>query len=229
MGRLIDHRSPTDRPPAAAGGHSMPFLTTIMPYKHPEEKKAYQRAWYEANKDAALARSKAWYGANKDVVIARNKAKYEAEKELILARKKAWYEANKDAIRASRNARRKANRDAVAARKRNYEKARKANEPAYAMMERLRSRLGNALSRCGAGKSASTMQLVSCTSEQLAAHIEAQFLPGMSWDNRSEWHVDHIIPCAAFDLLDPAQQQKCFHYTNLQPLWAADNLRKSTK
>ena len=50
----------------------------------------------------------------------------------------------------------------------------------------------------------------------------------MTWENHTPtgWHVDHIIPCAAFDLSKPEEQRKCFHYTNLQPLWAIDNIRK---
>jgi DNA/RNA endonuclease G (NUC1) len=53
----------------------------------------------------------------------------------------------------------------------------------------------------------------------------------MNWENygKNGWHIDHIIPCASFDLTDPKQQKNCFHYTNLQPLWAADNIRKSDK
>jgi hypothetical protein len=61
-----------------------------------------------------------------------------------------------------------------------------------------------------------------------ALHLgpEAQFLPGMTWENRSEWHIDHRLPCAAFDLLNPVHQRACFHFSNLQPLWAEDNQRK---
>jgi hypothetical protein len=51
----------------------------------------------------------------------------------------------------------------------------------------------------------------------------------MSWHNRELWHIDHIIPCDSFDLSNPDQQKKCFHYTNLQPLWKEDNLKKSNK
>lgn len=51
----------------------------------------------------------------------------------------------------------------------------------------------------------------------------------MIWENYGEWHIDHIIPCSAFNLEDREQALRCFHYTNLQPLWAQDNLSKSNK
>ena len=62
----------------------------------------------------------------------------------------------------------------------------------------------------------------------LKKHIEIQFKEGMSWENHSlnGWHIDHIIPCASFDLTDPDQQKKCFHYTNLQPLEKIENIKK---
>ena len=51
----------------------------------------------------------------------------------------------------------------------------------------------------------------------------------MSWGNYGKWHVDHIRPCASFNLVNEEEQKKCFHYTNLQPLWAKDNLSKGSK
>lgn len=51
----------------------------------------------------------------------------------------------------------------------------------------------------------------------------------MTWANYGEWHIDHILPCASFNLSDYKEQQKCFHYTNLQPLWAVDNYKKHDK
>ena len=69
--------------------------------------------------------------------------------------------------------------------------------------------------------------MLGCTIEEFRDHLESQLTEGMSWDNRNEWHIDHIIPCAAFDLEDAEQQKVCFNYRNLQPLWAADNLKKS--
>ena len=65
-----------------------------------------------------------------------------------------------------------------------------------------------------------------CSIEFLKEYLEKQFKSGMNWDNYGEWHVDHIIPCVSFDLSDPEQQKKCFYYTNLQPLWAIENLEK---
>lgn len=94
----------------------------------------------------------------------------------------------------------------------------------YAAMCSLRSRLGKFVAGRRAGSIAS---LVGCTHEELKSHLESRFLPGMSWLNRRKWHIDHIRPCASFDLTDPLQQAECFHYTNLQPLWAADNIAKS--
>jgi hypothetical protein len=78
-------------------------------------------------------------------------------------------------------------------------------------------------------KAASTAELVGCSIEYLKYYLEFQFKDGMSWGNYGEWHIDHRIPCAAFDLSDPEQQKICFHYTNLQPLWMLDNVRKGDK
>lgn len=79
-------------------------------------------------------------------------------------------------------------------------------------------------------KSAKTIELIGCSISELIKFLELKFLPGMNWQNHGygddKWHVDHIIPCAFFDLTKPEEQRKCFHYTNLQPLWQKDNLSK---
>jgi hypothetical protein len=61
------------------------------------------------------------------------------------------------------------------------------------------------------------------------SHIESLWQPGMTWKNNTinGWHIDHIIPCEAFNLFDIEEQKKCFHYTNLQPLWSNINIAKS--
>jgi hypothetical protein len=76
-------------------------------------------------------------------------------------------------------------------------------------------------------KSKQTKELLGCSIEFLKQQLESQFQPGMTWDNYGEWHIDHKIPCVAFDLSDLEQQKACFHYSNLQPLWFHDNVIKS--
>ena len=94
-----------------------------------------------------------------------------------------------------------------------------------------RNRLWCAVRADSAVKSDTTRNLVGCTTEELKHHIQNQFTDGMTWDKliNGEIHLDHILPCISFNLLDDAEQRKCFHYTNLQPLWAADNLKKRDK
>ena len=67
---------------------------------------------------------------------------------------------------------------------------------------------------------------IGCTPEFLCAHLAQNFKDGMSWDNYGQWHIDHIRPCAAFDLTNEDQCRLCFHYSNLQPLWANENIAK---
>lgn len=71
-----------------------------------------------------------------------------------------------------------------------------------------------------------TLKLLDCSIEFLKKYLQKQFTLGMNWKNYGKWHIDHIRPCASFDLSKPTEQKKCFHYTNLQPLWAMDNLSK---
>lgn len=115
-------------------------------------------------------------------------------------------------------------------------KKRRAKEARYwkrSINRRLRMRLSSRIRMAlkGNDKAASTLSLIGCSIEQLKGHLESRFQPGMVWENcgRNGWEIDHIKPCAKFDLTDPAQQRECFHYTNLQPLWALDNLRKGAK
>lgn len=93
----------------------------------------------------------------------------------------------------------------------------------------LRSITTSALTRQNIKKSARSEELLGCSIEEARIHIEQLFEPGMSWENHGEWHIDHIRPCCTFDLANADEQRQCCHYTNLQPLWAADNLSKGSK
>lgn len=116
-------------------------------------------------------------------------------------------------------------------RNREYDRKRMSADPAYRLMKNLKRRVSLAVTDQGTAKHTNTMTLVGCSLKEIRQHIEKQFTNGMSWDNYGfyGWHLDHINPCASFDLTDPKQQKTCFHYSNLQPLWAEDNLKKSKK
>lgn len=101
------------------------------------------------------------------------------------------------------------------------------NNPRYRTTKILRRRMQLALK--GKNKSLSTMSLIGCEIDYLMYYLQCQFKRGMNWDNHGEWVIDHIKPCKKFDLSKPSEQKKCFHYTNLQPLWKLDNLIKGFK
>lgn len=159
-------------------------------------------------------------GTCKDCVNARSRKKYQNNKERKAETNRLWWQRNGRLLDKSRDRRIYFN---------DYRKKRRADDPEFRMLCSLRARLSNTLN--GANKADTTKNLLGCTTEELKAHLESQFTDGMSWDNYGThgWHIDHIIPCSSFDMLDPDQQRECFHYTNLQPLWAEDNLRKSDK
>jgi hypothetical protein len=137
---------------------------------------------------------------------------YENNKEKILIRAKRYRDNNRDKINA-------------------YQRNRKRNDPDFKMRELLRHRMLRVLKEQKSIKSCNTMDLLGGTLEDARSHIESQFKEGMSWENHGNhgWHIDHIIPCSSFDLTDPEQQKKCFHYKNLQPLWWKENLSKGNK
>jgi len=78
-------------------------------------------------------------------------------------------------------------------------------------------------------KKTKSIQYIGCSIEQLWMHLEKQFTHGMARENYGKWQIDHIIPCSYFDLSKVTQQKVCFHYSNLQPLWAKDNQQKNNK
>jgi hypothetical protein len=105
------------------------------------------------------------------------------------------------------------------------------NDPSFKMASRQRMRIADLLSKKGIHKKGKTLRLIGCSAKFLSDYIESKFKPGMDWNNYGiyGWHVDHIKPLSKFDLEDPDQQKIAFHYTNLQPLWANENIKKSNK
>lgn len=101
------------------------------------------------------------------------------------------------------------------------------NDIEFKLIRNLRKRIWDAIKLNY--KSARTIELLGCSIEFLKNHLEKKFTKGMNWQNYGKWHIDHIKPCASFDLSKPEEQRKCFHYGNLQPLWAKDNLSKGDR
>jgi hypothetical protein len=103
-------------------------------------------------------------------------------------------------------------------------KNRRAADPVFAAAHRVRRLIGISLSRGGYKKNAKAAEILGCTWAEFARHIELQFLPGMSWENRSLWHIDHIVALAT--AVTEADVIALNHFTNLRPLWGPENLRK---
>jgi hypothetical protein len=122
----------------------------------------------------------------------------------------------------------KNNEKRTAARRKNLQK-RRDEDSQYRMKMALHVRLYDAVKRQKGIKSSKTLELLGCTVEDLRLFLETEFVEGMTWENYGQWHIDHTRPCASFNLEDPEEQKKCFHWTNLQPLWAQDNMRKGAK
>lgn len=160
----------------------------------------------------------------------RNKKWATANRAKRNAQQNARNAANRDEVRRKGRERHAANREAINARKAKQRKKRHKKDLNYRILGNLRCRVLGAVKQQWGTKSARTLDLVGCSVDFLRGYIEARFTLGMTWENYGYhgWHIDHRIPCAEFDLTDPEQQRQCFHYSNLQPLWALENLVKNS-
>lgn len=187
---------------------------------HKEERLVKQSAYRDLNKEKIRESSKAYYEANKETLQERHNFYYAANKEKILAR----HAKNKD----KKSLYAKANRPTINKRWRERAAVRRKTDPNFRLRKCLSNRIRHALK--GVSKSKRTVELLGCSVTALRRHLEAQFRPEMTWENYgSVWHVDHIRPCASFDLTDLEQQKLCFHWTNLQPLFAVENIKKGDR
>jgi hypothetical protein len=148
-------------------------------------------------------------------------------KKQISINKRRYYKVNINKIKKKDKLYYKQNKSKIIKRISNYERQKLLININFKLIKSLRNRLYLALKNNQ--KQGHTLELLGCSIDKLKRHLEKQFTQGMSWGNYGKWHIDHIKPCAKFDLSNPKEQQKCFHYTNLQPLWAIDNIKKGIK
>ena len=163
---------------------------------------------------------------------------HEQYKEKIRIRERKRYLKNKDEINLKQRIWRRtkmkpSTKEKILKNRREWDRKQKATNPAYKIKYNIKSRLGLLLKKQKITKRERTVDYIGCSFEEFKNHLEKQFQPGMSWENRTEWHIDHIIPVnyfvKNFDFSDINVQKKCWHYTNLRPLWKFDNLSKGTK
>jgi hypothetical protein len=168
-------------------------------FKYKEKAKEYKKEWYQKNKKRLKQKRKDYYLNNKENIL-------KSQKQYILKNKEKYKEYIKK-----------------------YNVSRRKRDISFKILGALRSRLNKFINN--KFKSKKTLELIGCTIDNLKKHLESQFKQNMSWYNYGikGWHIDHIIPCYFFNLKNFEEQKKCFHYTNLQPLWWWENLSKGCK
>jgi hypothetical protein len=149
---------------------------------------------------------------NRKKAILYAKNYYIINKEKLLNKVKEYYFKNKKKVRIYRNL---------------WEKNKRKTDLNFKLKINLRQRIRDALKKTR--KSKKTLELIGMSIPELWKYLESKFQKGMTKENHGLWEIDHIIPCSAFDLTKPEEQLKCFHYTNLQPLWVFQNRRKGAK
>jgi len=207
------------------------YLREYYNNPHNKEKiKARNKAYREKNKEKFLAKGREYYQANKDKVNAKMneylKTYRELNKDKTNKRQRERYKNDSEyrakCLQANKNRKEKI---------REYYKNKRKNDPVFRFKNSLRVHICTAIRKNRVSKNASkksyTLQLLGCSWQDAKQHIEKQWISGMSWENYGEWHIDHITPVETFNLIDIEQQKKCFHYTNLRPLWAVDNYAKN--
>ena len=180
--------------------------------EHKEERKIYNKKYNKENKDKLCVQHKKWHSEHREECKISKHEYYLKNKERFTVQNKKYQEDHKEEKKLY---------------DKEYRKRRCETDIRYKIKCNLKTRVRLAIKNNN--KSLSTMFLIGCEVDFLIYYLQSQFTDGMSWDNHGDWHIDHIKPCKLFDLSKPEQQQKCFNYKNLQPLWAKDNLSKGAK
>jgi hypothetical protein len=184
------------------------------------------------NSDAAKEKRKAWYEKNKDSdwyqeSTKRAKARFSASGKKAESDKR--YALSESGKRSHEKARNEWRKRFEAEKGMPVSTWRLKNDPQFKLHSRLNTRISDALKRQGIAKAAKTEDLIDAPIADFKSYLAANWEEGMSWENygKGGWHVDHIRPCASFDLTDEAQQRVCFNWRNLRPMWGAENIGKS--
>ncbi len=191
-----------------------------------KRKKQKVSEYQKQNKEKIKQSKTKFYELNKQQFKQKSLEYYEKNKEIIKHKKSEYYKQNKLKFQNKNQKYFKNNRNKINA----HALLRYKTDIIFRLTQNYRARLRLALKQKNIPKSEKSLSFLGCSLIELKKHLESQFVEGMTWENYGPiWHVDHIIPCAAFDLSKKEEQLKCFHFTNLQSLWKEDNLLKSDK
>lgn len=176
------------------------------------------RAWKIANPDKVSEAGKRYHKKHRDRDNARVLASREADREKSRSDARKWREERvaKDPEKAREGYRKDAER--------------RRESDKYRLEDAISSGIRRGIlsgSKCGRR----TFQLLGYSVDELRAHLERQFSPGMTWGNYGKWHIDHIIPLSAhnYETPDDIDFKKAWALSNLQPLWREDNISKGAK
>jgi hypothetical protein len=200
----------------------------------------YKHEWYLKNRLKLIELRKINCIINKEKIAKQVKSYYQKHKEEIKEYKKHWHKLHKERRSELMKQYYLDNRNKLLKQAKEYKKTHREivnsnirnklrNDINFKLVHTLRCKLRKLIHKENRYNSA--LRLLDCPIDFLKKYLESKFTTGMSWKNYGfyGWHIDHIKPCASFDLSKPSEQRKCFHYTNLQPLWAKDNLSKGDK
>jgi hypothetical protein len=175
--------------------------------------------YIKENYQKTLEQHRKWTAKNPEWVYNRHKKWREENPEKVKELQEEWYKKNPE--------KRLEYRKNYKPRKNQQRKERRKIDPLFVLTNNLRSRMYKFLITLNITKKNTTFEIVGCSPEFLKEHLEKQFVSGMSWENRTDWHIDHIIPLSSAKTEE--ELYKLCHYTNLKPLWAEENLKKSNK
>jgi len=171
--------------------------------------------------------SKLYREKNRNVINEKARTQYSQFPEIQKERSKKWEENNNEDFRNSYRKRNKKweekNIDKRREYKNNYSTQRLKTDILFKLRRNVRIRINKFIKN----KKTNSLDIIECSYLQLKEHLEKQFNDGMSWNNYGKWHIDHIIPLSSAN--NEEEVYKFCHHTNLQPLWAEDNLKKSNK
>jgi hypothetical protein len=187
--------------------------------KYRETNKQKKKQYREANKEKVSKQQKKYYLANKEKALEYNKQYYLANKEKLTKQNKQYKEANKEKIKQYLQS----NKEKL----NQYYKKRHSTDSIFKFKFNVRNLIKNSFKRTNHRKATRTEQILGCSLDFFKVYISNQFQKGMSLDNHGKWHLDHIIPLATATTEEDVIRLN--HYTNFQPLWADDNLKKSNK